>query len=64
MSESANENDGLPTHVPIGVTVDGEGPADGTDELHRFMCWCDVPDCAWQRALDEQWRLALRSGQP
>lgn len=35
---------GLPTHLPMGVTKDGEGPED--DALaHHYVCWCGDTQC-------------------
>jgi len=29
----------------MAVTIDGEGPADGTPEARFVICWCGTPDC-------------------
>lgn len=34
-------DDGLPTHVPIGINEAGDGPVDEKDpDYHRTICWC------------------------
>lgn len=46
---------GLPAHLPMRVTRDGQGPAD-SDEAHRVVCWCGE-DCPLNRSLDDAWLL-------
>lgn len=31
-------------HLMIGLTINGEGPAEGKD-FHHFACWCCDPYC-------------------
>ncbi len=39
-------DDGMEVHVRMGLTKDGQGPADPPDpEFHHWGCWCDDPDC-------------------
>ena len=38
--------DGLHVHVRIGLTEDGQGPADPPDpSFDHWGCWCGDPDC-------------------
>jgi hypothetical protein len=52
---------GMPVHVPIGVTIDGRGPADpATDPaFHHWACWC--PDGEKCPVIFEMAWAALRS---
>jgi hypothetical protein len=52
---------GLPIHLPMGVTVDGQGPADGTEELHHYVCWCPDPTCPLTRALLDAHQSGVRA---
>lgn len=40
---------GLPLHLPMGVTADGQGPTND-DDAHHVACWCGT-DCPLNRAL-------------
>ena len=35
---------GMPLHLPMGVTADGQGPTNDS-EAHHFVCWCSRPKC-------------------
>lgn len=50
---------GLPVHLPVGVTVDGEGPTND-DEADRFECWCRDPWCPLTEALRKAAEAAAR----
>ena len=41
---------GLPVHLPIGLTTDGDGPAD-SDKAACWVCWCGSPTCPLSAAL-------------
>lgn len=51
----------LPTHLPMGLTSDGQGPADEPD-IAFYACWCSNPDCAWSKAFEEARRLGANEG--
>jgi hypothetical protein len=37
---------GLPVHLPMGITIDGEGPCDeDAEDYSRTVCWCHTPQC-------------------
>lgn len=37
---------GLPVHLKMGLTVDGQGPADPPDpNFHHWGCWCGDKNC-------------------
>jgi len=43
----------LPEHYPIGVTIEGYGPADDTPEWHHDMCICgDITCTQWKEYRD------------
>lgn len=48
------------THVPMAVTAEGEGPAEGQD-AHHLVCWCQEPACVWNKALVRARVLELRA---
>lgn len=33
------DDGGMPIHLPMGVTADGDGPTSDA-EAHHFVCWC------------------------
>ena len=41
--------DGLPTHLPMGVNIHGQGPEDDS-VAHHYICWCGT-DCPLNQAL-------------
>jgi len=43
---------GLPIHLPMAVTRNGEGPADSADAV-KTVCWCQDLNCPVTRALRE-----------
>ena len=48
---------GMPKHLPMGVTAEGEGPTnDG--EAHHFACWCGDAECPLTKALTQAEREA------
>lgn len=51
---------GLPTHLPMGVTVNGEGPEDD-DKAHHYECWCHDPRCPLAVALRRAHQAGLRA---
>ena len=57
------DDGGMPIHLPIGVTVDRRGPADGTDELHHYECWCGH-ECALAHELRLAYGGRLSRKQP
>ena len=43
---------GLPVHLPMLVTVTGDGPCSvGDEDAHHWTCWCGDDDCVWAVAL-------------
>jgi hypothetical protein len=53
---------GLPVHLPMAVTADGQGPATGTD-AHHMTCWCGT-GCGLADALEEAGHLGERVTSP
>ena len=51
----------LPTHLPISVTEDGQGPTD-PDPAHHYECWCPDPQCPLTLAFQEAWQAGRRQG--
>lgn len=51
--------DGLPAHLPIGVTAEGQGPT-RDDDAHHWLCWCGKPDCLLNAALRKAWESGTR----
>lgn len=47
---SGLDESGLPVHLPMGVTTDGQGPTEPETPHHR-ACWCTNPSCVWTVAL-------------
>lgn len=43
---------GLDRHLPMPLTAEGQGPAEG-DEIDHYGCWCADPACIWNRAFVE-----------
>jgi hypothetical protein len=52
---------GMPLHLPMGVTVEEEGPANDAD-AHHWICWCGNGDCPLTLALGHAWRSGRFSG--
>jgi hypothetical protein len=52
------DDGGMPIHLPMGVTVDGDGPTSDA-EAHHFVCWCGQ-----QCPLDKALRLASTKNAP
>lgn len=44
------DDGGLPAHLPMGVTADGDGPENDSD-AHHYKCWCIDPQCPLTVAL-------------
>lgn len=55
------DDGGLPTHLPMGVNKDGQGPEDDA-EAHHYECWCIDPDCPLTAALRQAWEAGRRVG--
>ena len=51
--------DGLPTHLPMGVTRHGQGPTE-PDPAHHYECWCGDVDCPLTLALQHAWLAGRR----
>lgn len=49
---------GMPVHLPMPLTIDGEGPASG-DEVAYYRCWCGRP-CPLDVALRESWTAGAK----
>jgi len=49
---------GMPVHLPMPLTADGQGPAFG-DEIASYACWCGRL-CPLHMALREAWLAGLR----
>lgn len=62
LAEAGSEFDegGLPKHLAMGVTADGQGP-ENDDTAHHFVCWCKDSDCDWNIALAHNTRKAKAS---
>lgn len=44
--DELDERDGMPVHVRMGLTKDGQGPADPPDpNFDHWGCWCDDVSC-------------------
>lgn len=41
---------GMPTHLPMAVDEDGNGPIPPW-QAHHYRCWCMGDDCEWMQAL-------------
>lgn len=40
------DDDGLYVHCRMGLTADGQGPADPPNpDFHHWACWCADPAC-------------------
>lgn len=60
--EGMGLNDGgLPAHLPMGVTAEGDGPVE-PDPPHHVVCWCPDPECPLTRSLNEAWKAGRREG--
>lgn len=55
------DESGLPTHLPMGVNAEGQGPTDDAD-AHHLECWCGQPDCLLTRNLMWAYRLGRKEG--
>lgn len=53
------DDGGLPAHLPMGVTEEGQGPEDDS-VAHHYVCWCANPTCALTAALQLAWEAGLR----
>lgn len=56
------DDGGLPTHLPMGVTREGQGPTDDSEADH-YICWCGEP-CVLAEALRKAWDAGRRSLTP
>lgn len=54
---------GLPRHLPMGLTADGQGPTE-PDPPHHRGCWCNDPLCIWTVALADERRDAAAHRSP
>lgn len=67
-SSAINPEDGMPLHLPIALTAEGNGPASDFDAV-KIGCWCSTPSCElWRRSAkpedlkrDRILRASLRS---
>lgn len=49
------DSGGMPKHLPMGVTQDGQGPEDD-HRAHHYVCWCGDTECPLMLALGHAWR--------
>ena len=52
---------GMPKHLPMGVTAEGQGPTNDA-EAHHFVCWCGLSDCPLTKALAQAHQQAAVEG--
>jgi hypothetical protein len=52
-------HDDLPTHLPMGVNEQGQGPEDDS-VAHHYECWCSDPKCPLTAALQLAWEAGRR----
>lgn len=56
MTSVYEDEAGMPKHLPMPVTEDGEGPA-SPDETHHYVCWCGDAKCWWTEAFHHNFEL-------
>lgn len=54
-----NGESGLPTHLPMGVNIAGQGPEADVD-AHHYVCSCGDVECPLTLALGHAWTAGLR----
>jgi hypothetical protein len=53
------DSSGLPRHIPMPVDVNGDGPAETSDE-DKMVCWCKDPKCWLLMGLRHQEVITMR----
>lgn len=54
-----DDDDGLPTHLPMGLNEHGQGPENDSEAVY-YVCWCGDSNCLLTGALRLAWMAGTR----